>query len=562
MKFGTRYAALLLAASLVVAMYLLSACGDKSSFYHQNASNSRSDLFERAVNASEHQRTDSALAYYEMIINSYRSDLPREDQVASAGAFNNAGYIYFFKYSDYLKAYTYFMKAHEIAEHEKLSGTVSGSLLNIGNIYGVFDITDEAEKMYKDAFFLALDNDEWATVITSFLNLAYLHFGRIEFSSMSDVMDAFGNAEIPDTVPHVESTRRQYDAIRYIISGETDRAIEALKECVDSDAVGQEERRISLGCEIYSARLYQHSGRLDRSTEMFRSALAKAVADGENDFAAECWEGLANNYAIMGLNDSSQICRLRRYEIRDSMVNIKKFSTIRDYASVYQQKAMTDELQAVSQEKRMREHLLTLAAISLLIVAGLGVGIWLKNRELSRRNLDLFVKYRELSALQDAQEDVDATAAVSRAKTDGPRPADTSATDCTGVSKSLELGDSYIRALYGSVLEIMRSDAIFDPSFSADTLAKLTDSKTRYISHAIGAMTGKNFSTLLAEYRIKEASRRLADTDTFGHLTLEAISESVGFKSRTYFATTFKKVTGLSPREYQKIATEHPEKLV
>ena len=521
MKLAKRHITLLSILLPVVMIGLLSMCTDRSSFYHKNAASSKSELFSKAVNAASRQQPDSALAYYEMIINSYRSDLPREDQVASAGAYNNAGYIYFFKYNDYLKAYTYFMKAHEIAEKENLSATVSGSLLNIGNIYGVFDITDEAEKMYKEAFFLALDNEEWATVITSFLNLAYLHFGRIEFSSMSDVMDAFGNAEIPDTVPHVDATRRQYEAIRYVISGEPAKALEALNECVDADAVGQEDRRISLGSEIYAARLYRHLGKIDQSTAMFKSALGKAIADGENDFASECWEDLANNYAAMGLTDSAQIYRLRRYEIRDSMVNIKKFSTIRDYASVYQQKAMTEELHIVSEEKRMREYLLTFAAIFLVVVVGLGVGILMKNRELERRNLDLFDKYRELSALQDAHEETDATDAVQQAEENhADRVSDMSATGGAMTSKSFERSDTHIRALYSRVLEIMRSDAIFDPSFSADTLAKLADSKTRYISHAIAAMTGKNFSTLLAEYRIKEASRRLADTATFGHLTL------------------------------------------
>ncbi len=553
-----------IAAIIVVVIGVVVLASNKS-FYGNTDERPKSELFERAVLASDNKQPDSALAYYEQIINTYSPDLPHEDQVASAGAFNNAGYIYFFEYSDYLKAYTYFMNAHEIAQKENLTSTLSGSLLNIGNIFGEFHINDEAEKMYKEAFFLALENENWNTVLTSFLNLTYIHFNHIEFSSMADVLDAFDKAAIPDTVPGLSVGRRQHQAVMDIIAGEPEQAIKVLNECIDNDTDNKESRRINIVNRIYIARLYRNLGQTERSKEMFNSALACAIADGETDFEAECWDGLANNYLALGMQDSMIVCRLRRYEISDSMANIKKFSSIKDFAKIHEQKAMINELRVVSEKKRMREYLLTIVIVFSIVVVVLSVGIRRKNRELERRNLDLFDKYRQLSALQDAQNAARSTQSVAAPAHPTPDSATGNEPDTPQnlhAKSSLDLDHDYIRSLYDRVVEIMRTDAIFDPSFSVDTLAKLTDSKTRYISHAIATMTGKNFSTLLAEYRIKEASRRIADTATFGNLTLEAISESVGFKSRTYFATTFKKVTGLSPREYQKIAAEHPEKLV
>lgn len=64
------------------------------------------------------------------------------------------------------------------------------------------------------------------------------------------------------------------------------------------------------------------------------------------------------------------------------------------------------------------------------------------------------------------------------------------------------------------------------------------------------------YSWFLMAEQLAEASLRLADREKFGHLTIEAVGESVGFKSRTWFATTFKKVTGLTPREFQKAAMQ------
>ena len=75
-------------------------------------------------------------------------------------------------------------------------------------------------------------------------------------------------------------------------------------------------------------------------------------------------------------------------------------------------------------------------------------------------------------------------------------------------------------------------------------------------------MFGKNFRTLLNEYRIKEAMRRLMDDDTYGKLTIKAISESVGYKSQANFITVFTRITGIKPSMYQKLSREEKEKKI
>ena len=67
---------------------------------------------------------------------------------------------------------------------------------------------------------------------------------------------------------------------------------------------------------------------------------------------------------------------------------------------------------------------------------------------------------------------------------------------------------------------------------------------------------GKSFNQLLNEHRISVAKQRFLDTDNYGHLTIEAIVRELGFKSRSTFSKTFKKITGLSPSEFQRLATD------
>lgn len=98
------------------------------------------------------------------------------------------------------------------------------------------------------------------------------------------------------------------------------------------------------------------------------------------------------------------------------------------------------------------------------------------------------------------------------------------------------------------------SEAIYSNDFSLQQLASLVGSNNKYVSQAINETMHINFSALLSQYRIKEACRRLDDTQTYGNQTIEAIAESVGFKSRSNFVTAFKRLTGITPSEFQNQA--------
>ena len=85
-------------------------------------------------------------------------------------------------------------------------------------------------------------------------------------------------------------------------------------------------------------------------------------------------------------------------------------------------------------------------------------------------------------------------------------------------------------------------------------LAKLVKSNTKYVSWVINEMYGRNFKSLLNERRVHEASKRLEDKEHYGSFTIQAIAEEVGYKSSNSFIQSFKKVVGMTPAVYQKLA--------
>ena len=108
---------------------------------------------------------------------------------------------------------------------------------------------------------------------------------------------------------------------------------------------------------------------------------------------------------------------------------------------------------------------------------------------------------------------------------------------------------------------LMETDReIYNPDFSIERLAEMLGSREKLISQTINTLTGHNYNALLGEYRIREACRLLADPETLRSATMENVAEKVGYRSRTYFSTIFKNVTGLTPTQFVKQAREAAKK--
>lgn len=85
------------------------------------------------------------------------------------------------------------------------------------------------------------------------------------------------------------------------------------------------------------------------------------------------------------------------------------------------------------------------------------------------------------------------------------------------------------------------------------TLAELAEEAgihQKQLSFLINQFAGKNFFNFINEYRVREAQELLIDKD-YGHLSFLGIAFEAGFNSKATFNASFKKVTGLTPRQYK-----------
>ncbi|MBO7247992.1 MAG: AraC family transcriptional regulator [Bacteroidaceae bacterium] len=111
----------------------------------------------------------------------------------------------------------------------------------------------------------------------------------------------------------------------------------------------------------------------------------------------------------------------------------------------------------------------------------------------------------------------------------------------------LELADE----LYDKILTIIVAEKKYrDPEYSAKQLAKDLHTNPRYLSAVINSRFGMNYSSLVNEFRVRDAQNLLVDK-RYVDKTMEEIGHMAGFANRQSFYAAFYKEKGEAPHQYK-----------
>ena len=95
---------------------------------------------------------------------------------------------------------------------------------------------------------------------------------------------------------------------------------------------------------------------------------------------------------------------------------------------------------------------------------------------------------------------------------------------------------------------LITTRAYTNPDLSLSKLLTNTRISARYISSAINGRYKKNFFDFINEMRIDDAKNRLRALDVYH--TIDSVAGKCGFRSRSAFFATFKKVEGMTPSQW------------
>ena len=527
---------------------------------------------------------NQAMTCFTIVSERYREGMTPDDTELCLRAINNMGCVFRFFYYDYTQSYEAFNRGLIISNdvgNEPMRLILMSNLSELLDEYAARYSSEQMEKqaweMMDQCIIKGYETQNWAVMVTAFFNMTNLNY-----DAKIDKYSFILSKGIPDDIDNLKYVRLQYRALEAMQQKKYDAARRYFEQQLNAIDVKEQPELNILPAYLNIAKTYEQQNDLVRAVEYVRKALDRAQQDSVPDYEQICFKQLSDYYKLMDQQPLSREYYIKYLEKKEQM-QAMRLSTVGEMN--YIQQLRQEELKAEKMAARQRLQLfwLIFGSALLLILAGSALLLYRKNRQLLFSNQSLFRKNQEvmraeetehqlrkefeqkLQLYHDNQQRLEQLSAEQieeahenehAAHLSDPTSQPSPSTPQKKYSKS-NLSDEQRATLIYRIQEALNNpDVICSNDFS---LAKIVGSNTAYVSQVINEQYEQTFSTVVGRYRIKEACRRINDTKNFGHLTLETISEGVGFKSRSTFINAFKRQVGLTPSEYIKMAAEDKE---
>lgn len=491
---------------------------------------------------------DSALVYYSILASKYSPSLSSADKENCLSAVLEKWEITFFDYFDYNTSFQCMAKAKEISED--LGKTNPRIDLYYGCMYHtLYEQTKEHEeglkafKFFSKAFQEALKTKDIDVLRMSIGNLTEVAQSLGKLKDIKKEIAAYKSLAKKLTWPGYKFDIGLYEGALSAEQGNLAGYIDIYKNLVsEADKLGSLRYKYAAICGIISGYMEMKNYKealnwIEIANNTFRGVDFK---DGQlllYRMQAECFDSL-------GRKDEAQNSMYNYVLLKDSLLNFNQVTAIRNSEFMEDVNDYEKQLYNINHKKQTLQYLTIAGLLIMLIITWAWYKLYRKNKALNSANISLYNKNVEL-----LKRDKEQSKNSGKSREDSFAPEDDAKAKIK--YKNSVVSDSLRDSLWENITTILQTNReIFEPDFSIDRLAELCGSKTKYVSQVINEH-GDNFSTVLNSYRIKEACQ-LMTPDT--NLTIEAIANQVGFRSVNAFRTAFKRVTGLLPSVYLKIA--------
>lgn len=477
---------------------------------------------------------DSAMAVFTILANRYDADSDHNDRKYAVEARLSLGVLNFLN-ANYPASYSNFLTATELEGRLDSPGH-----MNLASIYLYYGDQSRAYRCLRGVFDASLKsgNDYMASVAMINMLTSNLSENVLPKDTLRDVILSFQK-----NVRRTEKNTAWLLADCYArakmhsFAGEHHKAINTMRSALsaaDSMLIPQREH-----FAVYTVlgKKYLDINMPDSAEFFFKKAEEIAESNAFPELLISAYSELSRFYAATGRADLASKYKYRHLELNDSVFNAREFGHIHDLELFYETDKFEKQIGQIRFEERIRSRIMLASIIGLVVLSVLLALLFFQNRNLKIKNKSLFDKNREIMLSEDKGNGL-------------PETSDRK-------SGRLVLGDEMRNRISESIREAMNDESVFcSEGFTIHELAELCGSNQKYVSQIVNEDYGKSFSQLLSECRINVARRRFMDFENYGHLTIEAIVESVGFKSRSTFSKSFKRATGLTPSEFQRIAAE------
>ena len=497
-------------------------------------------------------QVDSALVCYTIVSNRVTDkSLNRDSVYLVARAFNNLGYIYGAYYFDYEKAYESMNRSLEISEQYGFEVNKAYAYMNLASLmdsrdelFGEETLSNEALDNTKLAFDQAVKVKEWNVAVTSVYNMLTMVDSKSGIRPIKPELDRFKTLPLDQSVEMWQCTLMFCQGVEAFLAGQYSQALAFYKQmALQAESLTTNRQQCIIRARMQQAEVLAALHRYAEAIACLEQNVADAQSQGLDIDLINTYQEMIRVYEAMGNKQKANEFEYIYLKTRDKFIH-KSHAERLEKSRFLEEMRRVNEQVAQIQAKHERAHqlLLMVCLITAIILIAL---LLLVRSNIKQRNYirHLYEKNVQLLDVKVAA-DQPASHAVDKQEESAPK-------------YQSQLDQESKDRLFERINHVMDDITIIcKPDFSLQQLATLVGSNYKYVSQVLNERYGKSFKQVLNEQRVREACRILNDTEQSGHLTIEAIAANLGFNSRSNFTVTFKRITGISPSDFMKMAKE------
>ena len=538
---------------LLVSVMMLVANAYNVNQHNQWVKVSTEELMRRGQDYLQNRGwVDSAMVCYSIVAGrAQNNNLESKEIYQIARALNNIGYISATYYYDFQKAYENLNKSMELSKLYGFDNNLAYSYLNMASIidsrnrlFANDALSTEALDNTKLAFDFAVKAQEWNVAVTSIYNMLDMIHNKADFELITPDLTRFKNSQLTDSVEMWQCTRMFCKATEAFQAGQYQQALNCYeKMLIEAQKLTTNRQQCIIKAMQQKAAVLAVMHHYEEAISCLQQVERIALDQGMQSELIDNYRAMAQVYDAMGNQKMAEQLDYKFLKTRDEFIQ-------KSHAEMVEKSRFLDEMRRVNdqvaqiQAKHERAHqlLLMMSLIAAIILIAM---VLLVRSNIKQRNYIRHL-YEKNVQLLDVKVTAEQSASHSVEKQEDSAP-----------KYQSQLDQERKDRLFERINHVMDDITIIcKPDFSLQQLAIQVGSNYKYVSQVVNESYGKSFKQVLNEQRVREACRILNDPNQSAHLTIEAIAANLGFNSRSNFTVTFKRITGISPSDFMKMAKE------
>ncbi|MDE7413998.1 MAG: helix-turn-helix domain-containing protein [Muribaculaceae bacterium] len=528
------------------------------------------------MNFFQSEKTDSAILLLTMVVQRDTVGIDDNSRAMMAKARNALGMLNFNK-ANYLVAYTHFLESIQLD-----NSPYSTTYLSLASFYLHYGDKIRAFEHLKNFTRNAIKYNHYNEASLGIANILSNNF--IEAGIPRDTITAVIKQFL--SLPPAAGKEKAYPLAHHLAQGwmlflENDHlgAIDETKKIIaELDKSIKQRTRHALFLII--AHQYKCAAMKDSSLRYIKLAEDIARNNDYKDLLSKTYSDAEEIYNYFQDSIMGDTYHRKMLEINHLLYHPQELGKLSDINMFYEANKFERRIEILNVQHKMRKKMLWTAGGALIVVIIFLIIVIRQNRVLEAKNKVLFAKY-----VSDVKEEEKNSLNVKKIENDGNidvrqrMNVETMKSKCDSLTPDSSYNDynesKDDAAKYGSsnitdasrlsirkcIEDVFKDEDIFcREGFSLNELSNLCNSNSRYVSQVINEDLGTTFYQLLNSERVKVACKRFMDVETYGSHTVESIISDLGCKSRSTFSKTFKRITGLSPSEFQRMARNSAQK--